>query len=200
MKLLLADLRAKQALYSQYGPPCSFIKAAIADGTIANALYRLQGFLARWRLAPLALIVHLVNKWLNGCVIGVRASFGAGFVLIHPVGIVINSATRGGRNVWVESSVVIGDNRGRSPVIGDDVFRSSAAYTSARAHAWAQTPWSCTTSPRGPLWSAYQRVRWLRAPRQRGPSRRPSRNSASSLTSVLTGPTVPSRKHALADL
>jgi serine O-acetyltransferase len=134
MKLLLADLRAKQALYSQYGPPCSFIKAAIADGTIANALYRLQGFLARWRLAPLALIVHLVNKWLNGCVIGVRASFGAGFVLIHPVGIVINSATRGGRNVWVESSVVIGDNRGRSPVIGDDVFIGSGAKIIGGVH------------------------------------------------------------------
>ncbi|MGA2552067.1 MAG: DapH/DapD/GlmU-related protein [Burkholderiaceae bacterium] len=127
MKLLAADLRAKQALYSQYGPPCSLVKAAIADGTLANALYRAQGALARWRLSPLALIVHLVNKWVNGCVIGVRASFGPGFILIHPIGVVINSATRGGRNVWVESSVVIGDNRGRSPVIGDDVFIGSGA-------------------------------------------------------------------------
>jgi serine O-acetyltransferase len=127
MNVLLADLRAKQALYSQYGPPCSLMKAALADGTVANTLYRLQGSLVRLRLAPLALAVHLVNKWLNGCVIGVRASFGPGFVLIHPVGIVINSAARGGRNVWVESGVVIGDNRGRSPLIGDDVFIGSGA-------------------------------------------------------------------------
>jgi serine O-acetyltransferase len=127
MRVFLADLRAKQALYSQYGPPCSLIKAAFSDGTIANLLFRVQGALARWRLAPLALVIHLVNKWLTGCVIGIRASFGPGFVLIHPVGIVINSATRGGRNVWVESGVVIGDNRGRSPVIGDDVFIGSGA-------------------------------------------------------------------------
>ena len=111
---------------------------------VANALYRLQGFLARWRLAPLALIVHLVNKWLNGCVIGVRASFGAGFVLIHPVGIVINSATRGGRNVWVESSVVIGDNRGRSPVIGDDVFIGSGAKIIGGVHILHDVPAGAT--------------------------------------------------------
>ena len=99
----------------------------MADGTLANTLYRLQGQLVRWRLTPLALLPHWVNKWLNGCVIGVKAQFGPGFVLIHPVGVVINSAVRGGRNVWLESSVVIGDNRGGVPVIEDDVFVGSGA-------------------------------------------------------------------------
>jgi serine O-acetyltransferase len=127
MNVFLSDLRAKQVLYSQYGPPCSLVKAIASDGTFANALYRLQGALARWHLAPVALVVHVINKWFNGCVIGVRASFGPGFVLIHPIGIVINSSARGGRNVWVESGVVIGDNRGKSPVIGDDVFIGSGA-------------------------------------------------------------------------
>jgi serine O-acetyltransferase len=64
---------------------------------------------------------------LNGCVIGVRAQFGPGLILIHPVGVVINSSTRGGTNVWIESSVVIGDNRGQSPVLGDDIFIGSGA-------------------------------------------------------------------------
>jgi serine O-acetyltransferase len=64
---------------------------------------------------------------LNGCVIGVRAQFAPGFILIHPVGVVINSAIRGGRNVWLESGVVIGDNRGSSPVLGDDIFVGSGA-------------------------------------------------------------------------
>jgi serine O-acetyltransferase len=124
---LMADLRAKQALYSQYGQQCSLLKAAFTDGTLANALYRLQGALGRWKLAPLALIPHWLNKVINGCVIGVRAEFGPGFVLIHPIGVVINSSTRGGRNVWVESGVVIGDNKGLSPTLGDDIFIGSGA-------------------------------------------------------------------------
>jgi serine O-acetyltransferase len=126
-RLLLADLRAKQRLYQQYGGPCSLPKAVLADGTLANVLYRLQGVFVRWRLTPLALLPHWVNKWLNGCVIGVKAQFGPGFVLVHPVGVVINSAVRGGSNVWLESSVVIGDNRGGVPVLGDDVFVGSGA-------------------------------------------------------------------------
>lgn len=127
MKLLLADLRAKQALYAQYGQRCSLLKAVLADGTSANALYRLQAAIARTGLTPLALIPHILNKWFNGCVIGVKAQFGPGFVLIHPVGVVINSAVRGGRNVWLESGVVIGDNRGGVPVLEDDVFVGSGA-------------------------------------------------------------------------
>lgn len=125
--ILIDDLRAKQALYSQYGQHCSLLKAAMTDGTTANALYRAQAALVRWHLAPLALLPHWLNKLLNGCVIGVRAQFGPGFVLIHPVGVVINSSVRGGRNVWLESGVVIGDNRGHSPVLGDDVFVGSGA-------------------------------------------------------------------------
>jgi serine O-acetyltransferase len=125
--MLLADLRAKQALYSQYGERCSLLRAVFTDGTLANALFRLQAALSRWHLSPLALIPHLLNKWLNGCVIGVHAKFGPGLVLIHPVGIVVNSSTRGGRNVWLESGVVIGENRGRSPVLADDIFVGSGA-------------------------------------------------------------------------
>lgn len=125
--ILLDDLRAKQALYAQYGEPCSLLKAALSDGTSANALYRLQEWLGAHGLAPLALVPHVLNKWFNGCVIGVRARFGPGFVLIHPVGIVINSAVRGGRDVWLESGVVIGDNRGGTPLLGDRVFVGSGA-------------------------------------------------------------------------
>lgn len=125
--LLLADLRAKRQLYQQYGERVSLLRAALTDGTLANLLYRLQGALLRWRLTPLALAVHVLNKWFNGCVIGVRAGFGPGLVLVHPVGVVINSAVRGGRGVVIESGVVIGDNRGRVPVLGDAVFLGAGA-------------------------------------------------------------------------
>ncbi len=124
---LLADLRAKQALYSQYGASCSLLKAVFTDGTLANVLFRTQEALASVGLAPLALVPHHLNKLLTGCVIGVRARFGPGLVLIHPIGVVINSSVKGGANVWIESGVVIGDNRGRSPALGNDVFVGSGA-------------------------------------------------------------------------
>ena len=138
--MLLADLRAKQRLYSQYGPPCSLWRAILTDGTLATAMYRAQHFLMRSRLEPLALLMHLLNKWLNGCVIGVRASFGPGFILIHPIGVVINSSVRGGANVWVESGVVIGDNRGASPHLDDDIFIGSGAKIigGVRVHSGAR--------------------------------------------------------------
>lgn len=126
MKLLLADLKAKQRLYSQYGH-CSLPRALLTDGTLAVLLYRLQQGLMRIKLVPLALLAQLVNKWLNGCMIGLRASFGPGFILVHPVGTVINSAVTGGRNVWLQSSVVIGENRGQSPTLGKDIFVGAGA-------------------------------------------------------------------------
>lgn len=130
MRLLVdlkADLQAKRRLYSQYGDTSSLLRVMLADGTSAGVLYRLQEAFMRWHLAPLALFVHWFNKVVNGCVIGVNARFGQGFVLIHPVGVVINSAVRGGANVWLESGVVIGDNRGGVPRLGDDVFVGSGA-------------------------------------------------------------------------
>lgn len=130
MKLLTdlrGDLLAKRALYSQYDETPSIVRTLLADGTLATLLYRIQAALVRRRLAPLALLPHWINKWVNGCVIGVHAQFGPGLVLIHPIGVVINSAVRGGHNVCIESSVVIGDNRGRVPVLGDDLFIGSGA-------------------------------------------------------------------------
>jgi serine O-acetyltransferase len=124
---LRADFRAKQALYSQYGEPYSLLRVLLADGTSANILYRVQALLADVGLAPVALIPHILNKWFNGCVVGVHVKFGPGLVFIHPVGVVVNSAVRGGRNVWIESSVVIGDNRGGVPVLEDDIFIGSGA-------------------------------------------------------------------------
>lgn len=82
---------------------------------------------ARHRLLPLAFALQLLNKWMNQCVIGLNAEFGPGFVLVHPVGVVINSKVRGGKGVVLESAVVIGDEKGRSPTLGDDVFVGAGA-------------------------------------------------------------------------
>ncbi len=122
-----ADLLAKQRLYCRFGNTYSLSQTILADGTIANVLVRLQEQLVALRVPVLALVPHFVNKWLNGCVIGTRASFGEGLVLAHPIGIVINSAVKAGVNLVLESGVVLGDNRGRSPTIGDNVFVGSGA-------------------------------------------------------------------------
>lgn len=124
---LRADLASKRRLYSQYGVPYSMLRTLLTDGTSANVLYRSQEWLAS-RLGKVAgLPPHILNKWFNGCVIGIGARFEPGFVLIHPIGVVINASVRGGRDVWLESGVVIGDNRGGSPVLGDGVFVGSGA-------------------------------------------------------------------------
>jgi serine O-acetyltransferase len=127
IRLVREDLLAKQRLYCRFGDSYSMPKTILSDGTIANVLVRLQEQLVALRLPVLALIPHFANKWLNGCVIGTRARFGPGLVLAHPIGIVINSSVRAGVNLVLESGVVLGDNRGRSPTIGDNVFVGSGA-------------------------------------------------------------------------
>jgi len=127
LSTLLADLRAKQALYQENGGHCSLLRAIFTDGTSAVALYRLQRLAMRWRLAPVAMMAQLLNKWLNGCLIGLDADFGPGFVLVHPIGTIINSGVRGGCNVRLQSGVVVGENRGRCPRLGDDILVGSGA-------------------------------------------------------------------------
>lgn len=124
---LKGDLRAKQRLYSQYGAQYSMLRTWMTDGTSANVLYRTQEWMASKGGKLAGLPPHILNKWFNGCVIGIGASFESGFVLIHPIGVVINASVHGGANVWLESGVVIGDNRGQSPRLGNDVFVGSGA-------------------------------------------------------------------------
>ena len=122
-----ADLASKRRLYSQYGASYSLLRTLMTDGTSANVLYRTQEWLASHFGKIAGLPPHILNKWFNGCMIGIGARFEPGFVLIHPIGVVINASVRGGADVWLESSVVIGDNRGGSPVLGHGVFVGSGA-------------------------------------------------------------------------
>nr|WP_252728453.1 hypothetical protein [Alteromonas sp. C1M14] len=46
---------------------------------------------------------------------------------MHPIGVVINSKVRGGKNIVIESGVVIGDEKGRSPVLGNNLFIGAGA-------------------------------------------------------------------------
>lgn len=128
LKLFLADLRYKQKVFADDGAPTGLAKILLSDGSGANFWYRLMQVCAKRKITlPLALIFQYVNKLLNHCVIGLGVEFGEGFVLMHPTGVVINSKVKGGVGVVLESGVVIGDNRGRSPVLGSHIFIGAGA-------------------------------------------------------------------------
>lgn len=125
---IIDDLKSKQSLFKQDGSDISLLRTFLTDGTGANILYRLTHFCSHYKiLSPFILILQWINKVLYGCVIGAKASFGSGFVLVHPIGVVINSKVKGGKNIYIESGVVIGDEKGLSPKLGDNIFIGAGA-------------------------------------------------------------------------
>lgn len=127
MDNLKADLKRKQQIFAEDGAQVSMLRIWMADGTSANVLYRCMRWCAIRRLGLLAYFFQWFNKYLNGCVIGSGADFAPGFVIMHPVGIVINSKVTGGRNITLESGVVIGDEKGKSPVLANNIFVGAGA-------------------------------------------------------------------------
>lgn len=128
MNRLRADLQHKREIFqADSGVEMSSLRLWLSDGTGANVLYRIMRWTADKRLTPIAYLFQYINKLLNGCLIGIHADFGPGFVIMHPVGVIINSKVRGGTNITLESGVVIGDNKGLSPVLGNDIFVGAGA-------------------------------------------------------------------------
>ena len=126
--LLKADFKRKQQVFLEDGAQISMLRTLLTDGFSAMLLYRLTHTCASFTLTiPIAIILQWLNKTLNGCVIGAKAKFGAGFVLMHPNGVVINSKVRGGTNITLESGVVIGDEKGYSPKLGSNIYAGSGA-------------------------------------------------------------------------
>jgi serine O-acetyltransferase len=119
----LQDLRAKAA----WRETPSLLRVLQSDGTTAMALYRAMRFCQRHRLGPLALMLYRLNACISHCIIGRGAEFGPGFVILHSIGVVVNSSVRAGKNVVIEHGVTIGDAKGQSPVLGDDVYIGAGA-------------------------------------------------------------------------
>ena len=127
MEYLKSDLKQKQKIFAEDGAQVGMLRILMADGTSANIIYRTMRWFAIRKLATIAYAFQWLNKFVNGCVIGIDADFDKGFVIMHPVGIVINSKVKGGRNITLESGVVIGDEKGRSPLFGHNIFIGSGA-------------------------------------------------------------------------
>ncbi|MEW9798986.1 serine O-acetyltransferase [Alteromonas sp. CYL-A6] len=125
--MIKQDFARKREIFEEDGASVGTLRLMLSDGTSANVIYRMVRWCARYRLIPLCYALQYLNKLLNSCVIGYGAQFGSGFVIMHPVGIVINSKVRGGNNITLESGVVIGDEKGQSPVLGNNVFVGAGA-------------------------------------------------------------------------
>ncbi len=128
---IMADLRYKAECYYGQSSGKSVLKVLFSDGTSAMVLYRIAGFFRRIHLSPIGWLFLELNKFLNGCVIGRNASFEEGFVIMHSQGVVINASVRGGKNIVVESGVVIGAAKNglpvEVPILKDNIFIGSGA-------------------------------------------------------------------------
>lgn len=128
LSLIKLDFKRKQEVYLEDGVKVSFLRMLLTDGTSANVFYRVAFFCSKYKLLlPFALFFQHFNRVYNGCVIGVKFEAKAGFILMHPIGVVINSKVKVGDNVTVESGVVIGSEKGLSPCLGNNIFIGAGA-------------------------------------------------------------------------
>ena len=128
---VLAAMREDVAAKAQwvYGDSSrrNCFKTLFTDGTFAMLVYRLMQWSHGHQLAPLAMLFNKLNAVYGNCVIGRGASFGRRFVLIHSLGVVINTRVRGGDDIFLEHQVTIGAEKDSSPSLGNRVFVGAGA-------------------------------------------------------------------------
>lgn len=126
--MIVEDVKAKARwLYGSDGMG-KVCRAWLSDATLSMVLYRAMALCNRSMLSkPLAFLFHKLNAVICGAVIGLGARFGSRFIVLHSVGIVVNSAVVGGDDIVLESGVVIGAEKGRSPLLGNRLFVGSGA-------------------------------------------------------------------------
>jgi len=127
LRFIRADYRARCTWYGYLPGFLGILRTMMMDGSLATILYRQMRWAARWRLVPLAMIIGKLLTLLCHTVIGRGAQFGPGLVLLHPVGVVINTSVIAGANCIIESNVTLGAEKGASPHLGDHVFIGSGA-------------------------------------------------------------------------
>ncbi len=129
--MIIKDLEYKTKLFYGQSSPTKFLRILLTDGTSCMILYRIARFFRKIHLGVLSWLFLEINKFLNGCVIGRNAEFAEGLVIMHSHGVVINGGVRGGKNVVIESGVVIGAaHHGlpvKVPLLGDNIFIGTGA-------------------------------------------------------------------------
>ena len=86
------------------------------------------------RFGPAGSLLKQASHVLTGCDIAYQAQVGPGLVLYHPTGVVIGPGCRIGARATImqgvtlgSDAVIVGDERGASPVVGDDAFLGPGA-------------------------------------------------------------------------
>jgi serine O-acetyltransferase len=122
------DIRVKAAWLYEDISIKKIIRVCFTDGTLSMVLYRSMAWANRYALLkPLAMVLFKLNGLLCGAVIGTGAEFGERFVILHSCGIVINSRVKGGNDIMLESSVVIGEKKRIYPILGNNIYIGSGA-------------------------------------------------------------------------
>ena len=128
---VIKDFQFKSQCYYNRQDAVSVLKVLLKDGSSAVVLYRIAQFFRSIGLGFMGVVFLELNKFFNGCVIGRGAWFDDGFVLMHPIGVVINGGVKGGKNIVIESGVVIGAAKNGEPVkvptLGNDIFIGAGA-------------------------------------------------------------------------
>lgn len=126
--MIVDDLKAKgEWLYGETTSK-AFLRACMSDATLSMLLYRGMVYSNRYALLkPIAAVLCKLNAILCGAVIGRSAFFGSNFIILHSVGVVINTRVRGGDHIVLESGVVIGEDKRGCPILGNNIFVGSGA-------------------------------------------------------------------------
>ncbi len=127
LRYIIKDLKKKSHWYYESASTLYVLKVLLRDGTAAMILYRIAQWLQRMNLGILAAVVSRLNAILTGALIGRKAYFGNGFVILHSIGVVINSEVKGGENIVIEHCVTIGAEKKKSPRLGNNIFIGAGA-------------------------------------------------------------------------
>ncbi len=126
--MIVEDLKCKAKWLYGRESAAAFTRALFSDATLCMVLYRSMARFNRiYMTKPIAFVIAKLNAMLCGAVIGIGAQFESKFVILHSVGIVINSKVRGGEHIILESGVVIGEEKRGCPVLGSNIFIGSGA-------------------------------------------------------------------------
>ena len=125
--LIREDLRRK-AEWLQLPPTRRvLLKMVFTEGGACQLLYRLMDACHGRGWALPAMFICRLNAHLSNAMIGRGAEFGPGLAILHSFGIVVNSGVRAGRNLTLMQGVTLGMEKGRTPVLGDNVFVGAGA-------------------------------------------------------------------------
>lgn len=127
--LIHAPLRGNQAWFV-YGVQV-FLTALLSSGFHMMVAYRIGAFFHRLHLRPLCILIEkFIYHWYN-CVFPCSTHIGPGIWVPHPMGIILNSRSRLGANIWLRQFVEIvhvwPQDEGLSGVVGDRAQLNSGA-------------------------------------------------------------------------